>query len=79
MKYNVTVISQMRRTIFQSLKVLINHKMSYIVSLWYPCKLILCWIETPINIRSLIKWWLRFEYIGGSWFFQHEISVPSVT
>ena len=26
--------------------------MSYIVSLWYLCKLSLCWIGTPINIRS---------------------------
>ena len=23
----------------------------------------------PINIRSLIKWWLRFDVIDGSWFF----------
>ena len=23
----------------------------------------------PINIRSLIKWWLRFDVINGSWFF----------
>ena len=43
--------------------------MSYIVSLWYLHKLILCWIEMPINIRSLIKWWLRFGVIDGSWFF----------
>ena len=40
--------------------------MRYIVSLWYLCKLILCWIEMPINIRSLFKWWLCFD---GSWFF----------
>ena len=40
--------------------------MSYIVSLWYLCKLVLCWIDTPINIRSLIKWWLRFDVIDGS-------------
>ena len=43
--------------------------MSYIVSLWYLCKLSLCWIGTLINIRSLIKWWLRFDVIDGSWFF----------
>ena len=43
--------------------------MSYIVSLWYLYKLILCWIEMPINIRSLIKWWLRFDVIDCSWFF----------
>ena len=43
--------------------------MSYIVSLWYLCKLSLCWIGTPINIRSLIKWWLRFDVIDGSYFF----------
>ena len=43
--------------------------MSYIVSLWYLCKLSLCWIGTPINIRSLIKWCLRFDVIDGSWFF----------
>ena len=49
--------------------VLINHRMSYIVSLWYLCKLILCWIEMPVYIRSLIKWWLRFDVIDGSWFF----------
>ena len=75
----VTVISQMRRTKFQQLEVLINHKMSYFVSLWYLCKLILCWIEMPINIQSLIKWWLRFDVIDGGWFFQHEISMTSVT
>ena len=71
-KANATVISHMRRTIFQSLKVLhfvINHKMSYIVNLWYLCKLILCWIETPISIKILIKWWLPFDVIGGSCFF----------
>ena len=68
-KSNVTVNSQMRRTIFQSLQVLNNHKMSYIVSLWNLCKPILCWIEMPINIRSLIKWWLRFDVIDGIWFF----------
>ena len=43
--------------------------MSNIVSLWYLCKLSLCWIGTPINIRSLIKWRLRFDVIDGSWFF----------
>ena len=43
--------------------------MSYIVSLWYLCELMRCWIEMPINIRSLIKWWLRFDVIDGSWFF----------
>ena len=42
--------------------------MSYIVSLWYLCKRSLCWIGTPINIRSLIKWWLRFGVIDCSWF-----------
>ena len=42
--------------------------MSYIASLWYLCKLSLCWIGTPINIRSLIKWWQRFDVIDGSWF-----------
>ena len=31
-------------------------KMTYIVSLWYLCKLILYWIEMPINIRSSIKY-----------------------
>ena len=78
-KSNVTIISQMRRTIFQKLKVLINHKMSYIVSLWYLCKLRLCSIGTQINIRSLFKWWLRFDVIDGSWYFQHAISITSVT
>ena len=68
-KPNVNIISQMRRTVFQSLKVLINHKMSYIVSLCYPCILNLCWIDTKININSLIKLWLRFDVIDGSWFF----------
>ena len=68
-KSNVTVILQMHRTIFQSLKVLINHKKSNIVSLWYLCELILCWIETPIYITSVINWWLRFDIIDGSWFF----------
>ena len=43
--------------------------MTYIVSLWYLYKLSLCWIGTPINIRSLIKWWLRFDVIDGSLFF----------
>ena len=43
--------------------------MSYIVSLWYLCKLVLCWIEMPINIRSLIKWWLCFDVIDDIWFF----------
>ena len=68
-KSKVNVISQMRRPIFQYVKVLINHKMSYSVSLWYLCELILCWIDAPINIRSLIKWWLHFDVIDGSWFF----------
>ena len=43
--------------------------MSYIVRLWYLYNLSLCWIGTPINIRSLIKWWLRFVVIDGSWCF----------
>ena len=68
-KSNVTIISQMRRTIFQQLKVLINHKINYIVSLWHLFKLSICWIGTPINIRSVIKWWLRFDVINGSCFF----------
>ena len=68
-KSSVTNISQMRRTIFQQLKVLINHRINYIVSLWHICKLSICWIGTPINIRSVIKWWLRFDVIDGSWFF----------
>ena len=42
--------------------------MSYTVTLWYLCKLILCWIEMPINIRSFIKWWLHFDVIDDSWF-----------
>ena len=43
--------------------------MSYIVSLRYLCKLIVCWIEMPINVRSLIKWCLRFDVFDGSWLF----------
>ena len=78
-KSNVTVISKTRCAIFQQLKVLIHHKMSYIVSLWWLCKLIFCWIETPITIWSLIKWWIRFDMIDDSWFFQHKISITSVT
>ena len=43
--------------------------MSYTVSLGYLCKLSRCWIVMPINIRSLIKWWLRFDVIDDSWLF----------
>ena len=59
----------MCRTIFRQFKVLINRKFSYIVSLCHLYKLSLCLIGTPINIRSVIKWWLRFDVIDGSWFF----------
>ena len=43
--------------------------MSYIISLRYLCKRSLCCVGTPINIRSLIKWWLRFDVIDDSCFF----------
>ena len=43
--------------------------MSYIVSLWYLCILSLCWIGTPIIIRSLIKWWLRLTSLMAADFF----------
>ena len=59
----------MYRTISRQLKVLINHVINYIVSLCHLCKLSHCWIGTSINIRSVIKWWLRFDVIDGSWFF----------
>ena len=78
-KSNVTVISEMRRTKFQKLKVLINHKMSYIVSLGHLCKLSLCWIEMPINIRNLSNDDYVLTSLMATDFFQHEISITSVT
>ena len=64
-KSNVT----MRRTIFQQLKVLINLR-----------KLILCWIETPMNIRSLIKWLLRFDVLMAADFFSMKyLSICYIT
>ena len=53
LKFNVTVISKTRRTIFQLLRVLINYEVGYIASLFYLRNLIFCYVEAPMNIRVL--------------------------
>ena len=94
-KTNVTIISQMRHTILQQLMVLINHTMSYIVSLWHlhtgQCKrtggcyneLVVAFYSTGGGVKGkkIYTCWLYYLFINLQLFYLwwHLSHRPPVT
>ena len=69
-KSNVTVISQMRRTILQEVKVLFNHKISYILNLWYLCNWF--FVEFKHQLKMMTAFWRHWwQLIFSAWNFYH--------